>query len=252
MKIDLAGRSAVVTGGSRGIGRAIALLLARSGAQVTLGYRSDGAAARRVVRAIERAGGRAQAVQADLARPSGAERVIAAATRRFRGPDILVNNAGIWKGASLVRMTDADWEETLRLNLTGAFRACRSAVRRMKRRGYGRIVNIASTAGQRGEAGHSHYAASKGGLISLTKSLAAELAECGITVNAVAPGWVDTDMSAHTLRGSRRREIQAAIPLGRAARPEEIAAPVVFLCSDASSFITGEIVNVNGGAVLCG
>lgn len=252
MKLDLSGRSALVTGGSRGIGAAICTALAECGARVTLGYRTDGAAAREVVAGILGAGGEAHAVRANLSRKAAAGRLVQAATRQFGAPELVINNAGIWTGAAIQQMSDATLDETLNLNLAATFRVIRATVPAMKRRGFGRIVNISSTAGQRGEAGHSHYAASKGGVIALTKSLSTELAASGITVNAVAPGWVATDMCVSSFRGTGRRRISSTIPLGRVARPEEIAGPVVFLCSQLASFITGEILNVNGGAVLCG
>jgi 3-oxoacyl-[acyl-carrier protein] reductase len=174
------------------------------------------------------------------------------AVHRFGGLDILVNNAGIWKGSPVDEMTDAEWEETMAINMTGTFFCTRAAVPFMKNARWGRIINISSTAGQRGEAFHSHYAASKGAMISFTKSLAVELAPHGITVNCVAPGWVATDMSRESLLGPEREAILATIPLGRVARPEEIAGAVAFLASDLASFVTGEILNVNGGAVLVG
>jgi 3-oxoacyl-[acyl-carrier protein] reductase len=163
-----------------------------------------------------------------------------------------VNNAGIWKGAAIDEMSDGDWSEMLDVNLTGTFHCIRAAVPAMKSAGAGRIVNVSSTAGQRGEAFHAHYAATKGAVISLTKSLATELAPHGITVNCVAPGWVETDMTAESLSGPEREAILSSIPLRRVARPEEIAGAVVFLASDLASFVTGEILNVNGGAVLVG
>jgi len=171
---------------------------------------------------------------------------------RFGGIDILVNNAGIWKGSPIDEMSDDDWSEMLEINLTGTFHCIRAAVPSMKAAGFGRIVNVSSTAGQRGEAFHAHYAATKGAVISLTKSLATELAPHGITVNCVAPGWVATDMTSESLAGPERDGIVSAIPLGRVATPEEIAGAVLFLASDLASFVTGEILNVNGGAVLVG
>ena len=252
--IDLAGRVALVTGGSRGIGRACVLALSAAGADVVFSYRSRAKAARELERRVRALGGRAVAVHADVSRPRDCDRLVRSALLRFGSADILVNNAGIWEppeGVEVATLSDAQWEKTLRVNLDGSFYCTRAAVPSMRERRWGRIVNIASTAGQRGEALHSDYAASKGGIISFTKALSTELGPHGILVNAVAPWWVDTDMSHDTLE----REGPAAgesSPLGRVAKPEEIAGPVLFLCSDLASFITGEILNVNGGTILCG
>jgi 3-oxoacyl-[acyl-carrier protein] reductase len=250
--IDLAGRSALVTGGSRGIGRAICMALARAGARVAVNYRVESPSAALVVQRIEEAGGEAFCLSADVSRKAEAEMMVDETVARFGGIDVLVNNAGIWKGAAIDEMSDGDWSEMLDVNLTGTFHCIRAAVPAMKSAGAGRIVNVSSTAGQRGEAFHAHYAATKGAVISLTKSLATELAPHGITVNCVAPGWVETDMTAESLSGPEREAILSSIPLRRVARPEEIAGAVVFLASDLASFVTGEILNVNGGAVLVG
>jgi 3-oxoacyl-[acyl-carrier protein] reductase len=252
--IDLRDRVAIVTGGARGIGRACVEILAEAGASVVFSYRSDAAAARDVERVVRRRRGRAVAVRADVSRPAECDALVRTAVRRCRRLDILVNNAGIWEppeGTPVERMTDAQWSRTMRINLDGVFHCTRAAVREMRRRRAGRIVNIASTAGQRGEALHSDYAASKGAIVSFTKSLATELGPHGILVNAVAPWWVYTDMSRAILdrQGTAGGE---SSPLGRVASPEEIAGPVLFLCSDLASFITGEILNVNGGTILCG
>ncbi len=252
--IDLAGRAAIVTGGSRGIGRACVLALAAAGADVVFSYHSQAAAARDLERRVRDAGGRTVTVRADVARPKDCERLVRSARLRFGSADILVNNAGIWEppeGAEVAKLSDAQWERTLRVNLDGVFFCTRAAVPAMRERRWGRIVNLASTAGQRGESLHSDYAASKGAIISFTKSLATELGPHGILVNAVAPWWVYTDMSRDTLdrEGTAGGE---SSPLGRVATAEEIAGPVLFLCSDLASFITGEILNVNGGTILCG
>lgn len=250
--IDLSGRRAFVTGGSRGIGRATALLLARAGASVAIGYATRRDDADATVAAIRAAGGQAEAVGGDLGDQSAAERVVAQAAQR--GLDLLVVNHGIWPPTpqAVAAMTAEQWERTRRANLDSVFYVTRAAIPRLP--DGGRIVLVASTAGQRGEAFHADYAATKGAVISFTKSLAVELAP-RITVNCVAPGWVDTEMSAVPYGadgGEGRRAIERTIPMGRVATPEEIAGPIVFLCSDLARFLTGEILNVNGGSVLCG
>ncbi len=250
--IDLGGKRILVTGGSRGIGRACCELAARAGARVAIGYRLERAAAEALVRSIVDAGGEAHCVAAELADRGEAEMLVEDAAERFGGLDVLINNHGIWKGAPIDEMSDGEWNEMIGINLTGVFHVIRAAVPYLKAAGGGSIVNLSSTAGQRGEAGHSHYAATKGAIISMTKSLAVELAPHGIRTNCVAPGWVDTDMSHETLVGPRAEEIRAAIPLGRPGTAEEIAGAVLFLASPLAAFINGEILNVNGGSVLCG
>jgi len=250
--IDLSGRRAFVTGGSRGIGRATALLLARAGASVAIGYATRRDDADATVAEIRAAGGQAEAVGGDLGDQSAAERVVAQAAQR--GLDLLVVNHGIWPPTpqAVAAMTAEQWERTRRANLDSVFYVTRAAIPRLP--DGGRIVLVASTAGQRGEAFHADYAATKGAVISFTKSLAVELAP-RLTVNCVAPGWVDTEMSAVPYGadgGEGRRAIERTIPMGRVATPEEIAGPIVFLCSDLARFLTGEILNVNGGSVLCG
>ncbi len=250
--ISLDGKVALVSGGSRGIGRATALLLARAGAAVGVGYARDRDAADSVVAAIAQAGGRAAALAADLARWSEAERLARGCEAALGPIDLLVVNHGIWKPAPIEHMSEREWMETADVNLTGAVALCRAVAPSMKARRTGRIVLVSSTAGQRGEAGHAHYAATKGALISLTKSLAVELAGDGVLVNCVAPGWVDTDMTRDALAGAGGDAIRRAIPLGRPARPDEIAGAVLFLASDLAGFVCGEVLNVNGGAVLAG
>ena len=250
--IDLAGRAALVTGGSRGIGRACCALLARAGARVAVHYFVETPSAERVARDLAEAGGEAFAIDADLRDPRAAERVVDETVDRFGRLDIVVNNAGIWRRAPIDEMSDGEWRETVDVNLGGTFHVLRAAVPVMKSGGGGRVINVASTAGQRGEPFHAHYAASKGAVIALTKSLAVELAPHGIAVNCVAPGWTETDMTRETLEGPDAESIHAAIPMGRAGSPEEIAGAVLFLASDLASYVTGEIVNVNGGSVLCG
>jgi len=250
--IDLSEKRILITGGSRGIGRACCELAARAGARVAVGYRFERAAAEALVQSIVDAGGQAHCVAAELADRGEAEMLVDDAVERFGGLDVLINNHGIWKGAPIDEMSDGEWNEMIGVNLTGVFHVIRAAVPHFKAGGGGSIVNLSSTAGQRGEAGHSHYAATKGAVISMTKSLAVELAPHGIRTNCVAPGWVDTDMSHATLAGPRAEEIRAAIPLGRPGTAEEIAGVVLFLASPLAAFINGEVINVNGGSVLCG
>lgn len=250
--IDLKGRSVLVTGGARGIGRACCEIFAEAGAQVAVNYCLERPAADRVAALIVEQGGEAFALAADVSIAEEAEMMVDAVVGRYGKLDILVNNAGIWKGSPVEEISDGEWSEMIGINLTGTFHMIRAAVPHMKRAGGGRIINISSTAGQRGESQHSHYAASKGGVIALTKSLASELASDNILTNCVAPGWVKTDMSRETLDGPAGQSVLNGIPVGRAGSPREIAGAVVFLASDLATFVNGEVVNVNGGAVLCG
>lgn len=252
--IDLTGRRAFVTGGGRGIGSATARLLARAGAHLVVGYRSRAADAAATVAAIRAGGGRADAVGGDLGDAAGAGDVVNRAVQALGGLDVLIVNHGVWppEDVALADMTDAQWESTRRANLDSVMYVCRAAIPRLP--AGGQIVLVASTAGQRGEAFHADYGATKGAVIALTKSLAVELAP-GITVNCVAPGWVETEMAATPYQregGQGRRDIERGIPLGRVASAEDIAGPIVFLCSTLARHITGEILNVNGGSVLCG
>jgi 3-oxoacyl-[acyl-carrier protein] reductase len=249
--IDLSGQTALVTGGSRGIGRAAALLLARSGADVALSYHSREADAEATANEIRALGRRAHIDGGDLADPRVAERLAAGVEREFGGLDIFVANAGVWP-AEEKRLGDISverWRATLQANLDSVFVSTRALLPLM--RAGGRVVIVSSTAGQRGEAFHADYAATKGALISLTKSLALEYAP-GIVVNCVAPGWVDTEMSAPAYTPDNRARIQASIPIGRIASAEDIAGPILFLCSSLARHVTGEVLNVNGGSVLCG
>ena len=250
--IALRGARALVTGGSRGIGAATARLLADCGADVGIGYRSRADAAAEVVKEVAERGVRGFAHAADLATPDGADGLIERVQRELGGLDIFIGNAGIWpsEDVALAEMPDERWRLTMREDLDAIFYSTRAAARVMGEGG--RIVLVTSTAGQRGEAFHADYAATKGAVISLVKSLAIELAPRGITVNGVAPGWVDTEMVADALSVERRSRIEASIPVGRIAAPRDIAGPIVFLCSGHARHITGEILNVNGGSVLCG
>ena len=250
--IALRGARALVTGGSRGIGAATARLLAECGADVGIGYRNRAEAAAEVVKELAERGVRAFAHAADLTTPDGANGLIERVQRELGGIDIFIANAGVWpsEDVALAEMSDDRWRLTMREDLDAIFYSTRAAARAMG--DGGRIVLVTSTAGQRGEAFHADYAATKGAVISLVKSLAIELAPRGITVNGVAPGWVDTEMVADAMDHGRREQIAASIPIGRVATPGDIAGPIVFLCSGHARHITGEIVNVNGGSVLCG
>ncbi|HVR69539.1 MAG TPA: SDR family NAD(P)-dependent oxidoreductase [Vicinamibacteria bacterium] len=250
--LTLEGKAALVTGGGRGIGRAVSVMFGRLGAKVAVNYVRDTAAARETVARVEQSGSEALAVRADVSVPDEAGRLVDAAAERFGSLDVVVVSHGIWTPAAIDTMTPAQWDETLRINLGGAYAVCHHAARRMIEQRSGTIVLVSSTAGQRGEAGYAHYAASKGALIALSHSLAVELAPHGIRVNAVAPGWVLTDMTRHVFAGALAAEAVRPIPLGRPATPEEIAGPVAFLASDLASYVWGEVLCVNGGAVMAG
>ena len=250
--ISLKQKIALITGGSRGIGRAAAWLLAKAGADVAISYRNRSFSAEEVTTSIEALGRRALGVQADVSREADVERLVESTLAELGPIDILVANAGIWKRAPLTEMSEADWDETLDINLKGVYLAAKHVGRIMAGRRSGRMILISSTAGQRGEPYYSHYAASKGGIISLTKSLAVELAPHRVRVNCVAPGWVETDMTTEALSGPGGDEIRRAAPLGRVGTPEEIAGAILFLASDLAAFVNGEVLNVNGGSVLAG
>ncbi len=250
--IDLRARRVVVTGGSRGIGAASAVLFARAGADVMIGYRSRRVEADAVVLECLSHGVRAAAVAADLSQKGGADALCIAATATLGTIDVMVVNAGVWPTTPepIASMSDARWHETAAQNYDAMFHCARAAARSVA--DGGRIIFVSSTAGQRGEAFHADYAAAKGAMISLTKSMAIELAPRQVTVNAVAPGWVATDAIAPVVHGEEARRIAASIPIGRIAAPADIAGPIIFLASPLARHITGEILNVNGGSVLCG
>jgi 3-oxoacyl-[acyl-carrier protein] reductase len=249
--ISLHGKTALVTGGGRGIGRAAAIMLAAAGADVAIGFRSRDAEAEAAAAEVRALGRRAIAIGGDLSDPGASVHMVARVAETFGRLDIFVANAGVWppEDVPLARLTAERWRDTMAANLDAVYHSTRAALGLMGPGG--RIVLVSSTAGQRGEAGHADYAATKGALIALTKSLAVECAP-DILVNCVAPGWVDTEMSAPAFGGDAKSRIAAAIPLRRIPTAEQIAGPIVFLCSDLASHITGEILNVNGGSVLCG
>ena len=251
--LGLADRVALVTGGSRGIGKAVVALFASFGTHVAVNYVKDEEAAMTTVEMARSHGVGALAIKADVSHVDEADRLVLQTRLHFGRVDFLICNAGIWKGGPVEAISEELWNKTFDINLKGTWSVCRAAVPLMKNERFGRIVIVSSTAGQRGEALYSNYAASKGGQISFTKSLAPELASFGINVNCVAPGWVATDMTAKELADPIEQEsIIKTVPLGRPATPEEIAGPIVFLCTAWANHITGEVLNVNGGSVLCG
>jgi 3-oxoacyl-[acyl-carrier protein] reductase len=252
--IDLTNKVAIITGASRGIGAATAIMFAKAGARaIVINYHSNRDAAHQIATQCEQLGAEALMIRADVSRLAAVEKMVATAVARFGALDILVANAGIWKEAAIDMMTEREWDETINQNLKSIYACCHAAARVMQTARRGTMILISSTAGQRGESFHSHYAATKGAIISITKSLAAELGPHGITVNCVAPGWVATDMTADALNDPKqRRKIRELVPLGRVATPDEIAGPILFLASDLASHVNGEILNVNGGSVLCG
>lgn len=251
--INLEDQVAIITGGSRGIGAATAVLLAKAGANVLITYLQNEKAAKEIQDEISVLGRKCIIVKANVAKSKNAKKVVEKAMQKFGQIDILVNNAGIWTYGEMGKFSEETWQETIDVNLNGTFHMINAVVPYMKKRHFGKIINISSTAGQRGEAFHSHYAASKGAVISLTKSLSTELGSYNINVNSVAPGWVDTDLSAEVLRNQKLVEdVRKGIPIGRIPTGDDIAGSILFLASDLSRHITGEILNVNGGSVLIG
>ena len=245
----LDGKIALVTGGSRGIGKAIAMRLAGAGARVMITYRKAADEAGRVVDAVRQGGGLCIAFQSDSAAFDRSKEIVEEITGQFQRLDILVNNAGITKDALLVRMTEQDWDSVIATNLKGVFNFSRAAARTMMAQRSGKIINISSIVGLAGNAGQTNYAASKAGIIGFTKSLAKELSSRNIQVNAVAPGFVDTDMTA-ALTDEQRKELAESIPLKRTARPEEIAGVVAFLASADADYITGQVLCIDGGLTM--
>jgi 3-oxoacyl-[acyl-carrier protein] reductase len=256
MNLTLNSKVALITGGSRGIGAATVRMFAGAGARVVFNYQSAKAQAEELVRECGAANCRAE--QSDLSTTEAARQLVGSAIAAFGRLDILVANHGIWppEDAPIDRMSDEQWHRTIAVNLDSVFSLIKHSVAQMKKQSgtpAGHIVLVSSTAGQRGEAFHCDYAATKGALISMVKGLSTELARDHIYINSVAPGWVDTDMSATALNDlPTRAKIFGGIPLGRVGTPEEIAAPILFLCTPHAGFITGEVFNVNGGAVLVG
>ena len=250
--INLSSKSVLITGGSRGIGAACVKLFAEAGATVHFTFKSNIEAANKLVLQI----GKKKKIyfyKMDFSNEVNLEQRITEFVSKIKKVDILVNNAGIWEYGEADKMSLRDWNRTMQANLTSMFLVTKHVIPLMKKNKFGRIINISSTAGQRGEAFHSHYAASKGAMIAYTKSLAAETGKFNITVNSVAPGWVDTEMCKEVFSDKKYKEkVRLEIPLQRIASAEDIAGPVVFLASDLARHINGEILNVNGGSVLCG
>ncbi len=246
---DLSGKVALVTGGSRGIGRAVAVRLAQGGAKIAFSYRSNHEAAQDVLGELKGGGAHAMAVAGDMASPADVERTVNAAIQAFGRIDILVNNAGITRDNLLLRMSEEEWDEVLDTNLKGTFLVTKAVVRGMLRQRSGRIVNITSVSGVMGNPGQANYSASKAGMIGFTRAVAREVASRGITVNAVAPGFIETDIWSET-SDQAKQALLGLIPLGAAGQPEDVAEAVAYLASDAARYVTGQVLNVDGGIVM--
>ena len=247
--MTLVGKVALVTGGSRGIGRAIALKLAENGADVAINYAGNTAAAEEVKAAIEQMGRKALLIQCSVADTDGVQAMVNQVVKDLGRLDILVNNAGITRDGLLMRMKEADWDDVMNTNLKGVYNCSKAVMRTMMKQKSGRIVNMASVVGEMGNAGQANYAAAKAGVIGFTKSLAKEVASRGITVNAIAPGFIATDMT-RVLSDDQKAEMARTIPLGRAGQPEDVANAVLFLASEGAAYITGQVLNVDGGMVM--
>lgn len=247
--MHLGNKVAIVTGGSRGIGRSVAIALAKSGAKVVVNYAGNAAAAQEVVELISSQGGQAIAVQADVALTESVETLVKATLDKFGRIDILVNNAGITRDTLLMRMKEEDWDAVMNTNLKGVFNCTKAVSRIMMKQKSGRIINMTSVVGIMGNAGQANYAAAKAGVIGFTKSMAKELASRNITVNAIAPGFITTDMTA-VLSDQVKSDLAQNIPLARLGAPEDVAAAVVFFASDYAGYITGQTLNVDGGMVM--
>lgn len=247
--MTLVGKVALVTGGSRGIGRAIALKLAENGADVAINYAGNTAAAEEVKAAIEQMGRKALLIQCSVADTDGVQAMVNQVVKELGRLDILVNNAGITRDGLLMRMKEADWDDVMNTNLKGVYNCSKAVMRTMMKQKSGRIVNMASVVGEMGNAGQANYAAAKAGVIGFTKSLAKEVASRGITVNAIAPGFIATDMTS-VLSDDQKAEMARTTPLGRAGQPEDVANAVLFLASEGAAYITGQVLNVDGGMVM--
>ena len=247
--MSLQGKCALVTGGSRGIGRAVCLELARQGARVAVNYAGNAAAAEETVKACQDLGAEAFAIQADVADAAACDAMVKEVLARFGRVDILVNNAGVTRDGLMLTMKESDWDTVLDTNLKGAFQCMKAVYRPMMKQKYGRVVNLSSIVGIRGNAGQANYAASKAGLIGLTKSMAKELAARNVTVNAVAPGFIDTDMTA-ALPEKAREAMLASIPMGRLGQAEDVARAVAFFAGDDSAYVTGQVLCVDGGMAV--